>query len=203
MSLLLLLDLLGVAVFAVSGALAAGRRRMDIFGVVVLATVTAVGGGTLRDLLLGSSPVFWVRQPVYLLVAAGAGIFTFFAAHRRTIDGTLLNWADALGLSLFAVTGAQLSARVSDSPLIIILMGVVTATAGGVIRDVLANRVPLIFRSDLYATAALCGAGTWYLLVALAVPVEMALFGGGAITLALRLGAMRWHWSLPVFPDRQ
>ena len=199
MDLIRLFDLFGVAVFAISGALVAGRKRMDLFGVLVLAIVTGIGGGTLRDLVLGSTPVFWVVQPVYVLVAAGAALATVgtrrFIPSRR---GVLLV-ADASGLAFFCVMGAAKAVEAGAGPGIPILMGVMTGVVGGVIRDLLAGEVPLILRHDLYATVAVVGAGLFELLHGVGVSFQVAAWSGMIAALALRLAAIRWHWGLPLF----
>jgi len=194
------LDLCGVAVFAVTGALAAGRKRMDLFGVLVLATVTAVGGGTTRDVLLGVRPVFWVAQPEYLGVIAGAALATVVLQRRL---GFLLDrplaYFDAFGLALFAVLGAA-KADTLGAPLgASLVMGVLTGVFGGVIRDTISDKFPLIFRSDLYATCAALGAAVYLLAARLGVPPPWPTALGVAAALALRLAALRWRLKLPVF----
>jgi uncharacterized membrane protein YeiH len=155
---LYLLDLLGVAVFAVSGALAAGRKGLDMLGVIVIAVVTAVGGGTLRDLLLDRHPIFWIADPTYLVVISVSALLTLSYVRRRPPPGNSLLIADALGLALFTIMGAQIAEGAGLSPIIIVLMGTMTGVAGGVLRDVLSAEVPFILRRDLYATAAIAGA---------------------------------------------
>ncbi len=196
------LDLFGVCVFAVSGALAAGERRMDLFGVVVLALVTALGGGTVRDLVIDAAPVLWVRDPSYIVVAVVAALITFAVAHLRPVEHAVLALADAAGLAVFTVVGAETALRHVDSPLIAVMMGVMTGVAGGIIRDILANRVPMIFRREIYATAALCGAIAWVLLRGSAVPPDLGMVLAGLLTFALRVIAWRWELSLPAFPVR-
>ena len=194
-----LLDLFGVAVFAISGALVAGRKQMDLFGVIVLAIVTGIGGGTLRDLLLGSIPVFWIHDPVYIMVAAGAAVLTVVSAPHLSHRQNLLLVADAIGLAFFCVLGAAKALEAGTGPLIAMLMGVMTGVVGGVIRDLLAGEVPLILRRDLYATAAVAGAGLFAILTTLGISPNMAVWAGMLTALALRLAAIRWHWGLPLF----
>ncbi len=194
-----LIDLFGVAVFAISGALVAGRKQMDLFGVIVLAIVTGIGGGTLRDLLLGSTPVFWIHDPTYILVAAGAAILTVVSAPFLSHRQNLLLVADAIGLAFFCVLGAAKALEAGTGPLIAMLMGVMTGVVGGLIRDLLAGEVPLILRRDLYATAAVAGAGLFALLTTLGISLAVAVWAGMLTALALRLAAIRWHWGLPVF----
>lgn len=192
------LDLFGVTVFAVSGSLAAGRKRMDILGVVVLGVVTALGGGTLRDVLLDSGPVFWINNPLYLLVAAFFSLLTFFAARIITTHRQALLVFDAFGLAVFTGIGAAIALNTTDSASVAILMGVMTGTAGGVIRDVLSAEIPLILRREIYATAALCGAFVYIIIERLGVSGLICLMASVIVTLSIRLAAIRWGFSLPV-----
>ncbi|MCC5810806.1 MAG: trimeric intracellular cation channel family protein [Ectothiorhodospiraceae bacterium] len=193
------LDLFGTAVFAVSGALAAGRKNLDLFGVLVLAVVTAIGGGTLRDLTLGATPVFWVTDPVYLWLASAAGLVTIYLARHDFLQRRFLPIADALGLATFCVIGAERALSLGVNPSIAVLMGVMTGVFGGMIRDVLCGEVPLVLRRELYATAALLGA-TVTVVLALVLPgIALATWAGLLSALALRLAAIRWNLSLPVF----
>lgn len=196
---LYLVDLFGVAVFAVSGALVAGQRRMDLVGVLFLATVTGVGGGTLRDLLIGTPDVFWIDDPVYILVALAAGLLAVILSNRRRFPGRVLPIADAIGLSFFAVIGAEKAYDASVAPLIAIVMGVVTGVVGGILRDVIGQRVPLIFSSELYASAALLGASVYVALTAAGADRPIAVPMGLVSALALRLAAIHWRILLPVF----
>jgi uncharacterized membrane protein YeiH len=147
----------GDVVFAVSGALTAGRYRMDIVGFVLIGTITGIGGGTIRDLLLGR-PVWWTRSPEELLLCVAASVITFFFLPGSIARNKWLNWSDALGLASFAVVGCQIALSFGAPFIIAVFMGTVTATGGGVIRDVLTNTQPMILCGQLYATAALAGA---------------------------------------------
>lgn len=193
-----LLDLFGVAVFAVSGSLAAGRKRMDLFGVCVLGFATAVGGGTLRDLLLGVRPVFWITDPTYVYVVVVASIMTFIGARFREPPARLLLVADAMGLAMFCVIGADKALLVGVRPVIAVIMGIITGVAGGMIRDVLTGEIPLILRREIYATAALCGAVAFVLLPAVSSDPTFNTFAAATLALVLRLAAIRWGISLPV-----
>jgi uncharacterized membrane protein YeiH len=197
--LLYLLDLIGVAVFAVSGALAAGRLGLDLLGVVVLASVTAIGGGTLRDVLLNRHPVFWIADVRYLAVILAAALLTFIGGALVVPAGDALLVADALGLALFAITGAQVAEERKLSALIVVLMGTMTASAGGVLRDVLSGVVPLLLRKDIYASAAVAGI-VLYLLVQRTGVARGYAFGVGIAAVAgIRLAAIAYGWQLPVF----
>lgn len=197
---LYLLDLIGVAVFAVSGALAAGKKQMDLLGVAVIATVAAIGGGTLRDVLLDRNPVFWIEDPTYLLVILAAAALTLLYARFRRPPRISLLIADALGLALFSISGAELAEEQKLSPVIVVLMGTITGTAGGVLRDVLCNEVPLLLRkSDLYATAAIVGVTAYILLQAAGLDPTYAALAGMATVATLRIAAILWKLQLPVF----
>jgi uncharacterized membrane protein YeiH len=190
-------DALGVAVFAVSGALAAGRKQLDVLGVVVVAIVTAVGGGTLRDLVL-DRPVFWVDDPTPILVILAAAAATILVARRATGRRRGLLVADALGLAFFAVSGAQVARAWGASPGVVIVLGAVTGTAGGMLRDLLLAEIPIVLRrGDLYVTAAVAGIGAYLGLAALGVPDEGAAAAGMALVAAVRLASMRWGFRLP------
>lgn len=193
------LDLAGVAVFAVSGALAAGRKRMDVFGVLVLATVTGIGGGTLRDLVLGTRPVFWIAEPAYLAMCALAALATVATRSLwASLRGPLLV-ADALGLALFCVLGTQKALAVQVSGPVAVVMGVMTGVAGGMLRDVLSGEVPLVLRREIYATAALAGAAVYWLAARAGAPTPVPVLLGMTTALGLRLAALRFGLSLPIF----
>jgi uncharacterized membrane protein YeiH len=197
------IDLAGVAVFAVSGALAALRARMDLLGVVVIAAVTAVGGGTTRDVLLDRHPVFWIDDPGYLAVILLAAVATLAWTRFYRPPQNALAIADALGLAFFVIAGAQLTERLGHEWAIVILMGTITGVAGGAIRDVLSAQIPMILRrGELYATAAISGAGLYLLLLAAGVGERMAAVAGMLAIVGLRVGALLKGWRLPVLPVR-
>jgi uncharacterized membrane protein YeiH len=198
---LYLLDLFGVAVFAVSGALVAGRRGMDVFGVLVVSAVTAIGGGTIRDVLLDRHPVFWIGDPTYLaVIVLAAGAVIAYARLFPVPEGSLLI-ADAFGLAVFTAIGARAAEEAGVSAPIVVLMGVVTGAVGGVVRDLLCGRVPLILRTDLYASASLGGALTYVLLGAANLD-GLALSAAVAAVFAIRLAAIRYGLRLPAFPPK-
>ncbi len=185
--------------FAVSGALAALRARMDLLGVAVVAAVTAIGGGTTRDLLLDRHPVFWIDDPIYLAVILVTARVTIFWTRIAPPPMNSLAFADALGLAFFAITGAQLTLLAGHHWGIAILMGTVTGVAGGVIRDVLSAQVPMILRrGELYATAAIAGAGLFLLLLGVGVPDTVAALCGMGLVLLLRFSAILFGFRLPV-----
>jgi uncharacterized membrane protein YeiH len=202
--LLHILDLIGVAVFAISGALAAGRRRLDLIGVVVLAAVTAIGGGTIRDLLLDRRPIFWLVDPSYLIVIVGSAILTLLYTRWARVPWPTLDVADALGLALFSVAGAQIAEKAGLPSGACILLGAVTGAAGGVIRDMLTAQIPMVLqRGSLYATAAIAGTTLYVALVRIGVAQRPAVISGMAVVAALRLAAIRWELMLPSFELRE
>jgi uncharacterized membrane protein YeiH len=195
-----LLDLIGVSVFAISGALAAGRRGLDLIGVMVLAAVTAVGGGTIRDVLLDRHPIFWLANPAYLSIIVASALITVAYTRWRPAPRGALLVADALGLALFSIVGAQI-AQASGLPAVSgILLGTVTGTAGGVVRDVLMAEVPLILRrGNLYATAAIAGTTTYFLLVSAGMMAGPASLVGMVVCASLRFASIWWGLQLPVY----
>lgn len=195
--LLYLLDLIGVAVFAVSGVLVAAHSGMDLLGGLALAALTAIGGGTLRDVLLNRHPIFWVKDARYLLVILAAAMLTMLYLACLPPPGQSFLIADALGLALFAISGAQIAEAAGLSPLIVVLMGTMTGTAGGMLRDVMCARVPLIFQQDLYATAAIAGIVAYLVLQKLGAPRNVAVSVGVVVILLTRLLAVVGGLHLP------
>ena len=197
--LLYALDLFGVAVFAASGALAGIGAQLDLLGIVVLASITAVGGGTLRDVLLGRYPIFWIKDsgPIYTILAAVTA--TLVWVHFLPIPMDALLIADALGLGLFAISGAQVAEKAGCQPLVTILMGTLTGAGGGVVRDILSAKVPLILRQDIYASAAIAGIVVYLLLRAARMSTGGAFAAGLFTVIATRLAAIAFDLQLPVF----
>lgn len=195
------LDLLGVAVFAISGALAAGQKGLDWVGVTALAVVTSIGGGTIRDVLLNREAVFWIADPTYLWVILAAAVSTIGYARLFKVPTNALRIADALGLALFAILGARIAEAEGVATPIVVVMGVLTGVAGGIIRDVLTNEVPLVFRSseELYSVAALGGVLLYLGLQALELPRPLPALLGVALVAVLRFAAIVWKLRLPAF----
>jgi uncharacterized membrane protein YeiH len=199
---ILWLDYAGVAVFAASGALTASRKQMDIVGFCLIATVTGIGGGTLRDLLLDVGAVFWVWEPSYVLLCCGIAMVLFVTAPFFESRFRALLWADAVGLAVFCVTGAK-TALLTGAPVIVaVLMGVMTATFGGVLRDVLCAEVPLILRREIYATAAAAGAITYIGMTAAGTGPVAAQLAGFAVALGARSFGILSGFSLPTYRNR-
>jgi uncharacterized membrane protein YeiH len=194
-----ILELLGVAVFAISGALAAGRKSLDWLGVAIIAVVTALGGGTVRDVLLDRHPVFWIARPEFLIVCLAATALTLLYVHLRIPAFRALFIADALGLAFFTIGGAQIAQQSGLSGLLALLMGVITGVVGGVARDVLLAEIPLILRrGQLYASAAIVGAGLYLLLERGGAPRDTAALVGVATIALVRFLAILWRLQLPV-----
>ena len=195
------LDWLGVVAFATTGALVASRKQMDIIGFTLLGVVTGIGGGTLRDVLLGA-PVFWVTEPAYLIACVLVSGIVFFTAHIPQSRYRFLLWLDAIGLALFAVTGAEKAWHAGADGIVAVAMGVITATFGGIIRDLLGGESPVILSREIYASAALAGAVIFTSLLALGAPREFALGTGFAVGLLVRAAALHYGWSLPRYRQR-
>ena len=191
------LSAIGLFVFAISGALTALRNDMDVFGVAMIAFVTGVGGGTIRDVLLGSFPVWWIASPSAVFICLAGAVIATLA--QPLIDSRLkaLIWADAMGLAVFSVLGAQEALAANAPTVIAIFMGAVTATFGGVVRDVLLNEPPLILKQDIYATAALIGAGVYVGLLALGLGESAAAIIAALTTFAIRAAAIIFNIPSP------
>ena len=198
---LVLLDFLGVAVFAASGALIASRLQLDIVGFAFFALFTGVGGGTVRDVMLGVSP-FWVMDPVYLVICASAAILTFFTAPMMESRYKVMLWADAVGISAFSILGAAKTLSLGFSPLIAVVMGVVTATFGGIIRDVVAQEPSIMLRKELYITPTLLAAALYVLALEAGLGTTPSAMIGFSAGLALRGGAIWRGWQLPGYRSR-
>ncbi len=198
-----LLSYVGVMVFAATGVLSAGRKGMDLIGVAVIAVVTALGGGTLRDILLERHPVFWIGNTAFLWACFAATAVTLLYVRYYEPPSHTLQIADALGLALFTIGGARIAQDGGAAGLIMILMGVLTGAAGGVLRDVLSAEVPLMFRPGrLYATAALAGAILYEGLDRLGMQRESAGAAGMGLIALLRIGAIYRGWRLPTLRMR-
>ena len=195
-----LIGLCGVGVFAISGALAAGRKNFDLLGVAIIALVTAIGGGTLRDVLLNRHPIFWIADSTYLLVILASAAGTVLYVRFRHPPYRALLIADAFGLGFFTISGAQVAEAEGLPVIIVILMGAITGSAGGLLRDVLSAEVPLLLRKgELYATASIIGGAVYSLLKGTHCPHPLPPLIGAAVIIVLRLAAIRWRLALPVF----
>jgi len=195
------LDWFGVAVFAVTGALVASRKQMDIFGFALLATVTGIGGGSMRDLLLGV-PVFWVGQPLYVGVCVAVAAVVFFTAHIPESRYRLLMWLDAVGLSFFCVVGASKGLDTGAGPFIAVVMAVITASFGGIIRVVIGGESTLLLRKEIYVTAALAGAVVFVASRGLGIADTIGAIAGFATCFVIRGVGLRYRLALPSYKTR-
>lgn len=191
------LDLVGVFVFALSGGLTAARNRLDLVGFLFVAAVTGIGGGTLRDLLLDRGPVFWVDEPIYLWLTSAAALLAFILAPRLERGQAVLLWADAAGLAAFSVMGAGTALETGADPAVAVLMGTMTATFGGLIRDIVCSEPPLILRREIYATAAAAGAAVLVAGDASGLPPSLSVSAGLAVAFAARAVGLLFGLSLP------
>lgn len=196
-----LLDYAGVAVFAATGALAASRKQLDIIGFLFLASITGIGGGTFRDLIL-NVPVFWVVNRDYVLICAIVAVLVFFTAHRVESRYKLLLWLDAIGLAAFSVMGAAKGLAITGSPVVSIITGMLTATFGGILRDLLAGEPSVLLRPEIYVTAALAGAAIFTLGDVAGLPQIVSGLAGFAVAFAVRGGALRFGWAFASYKSR-
>lgn len=197
MNIIYILDLVGTAAFAASGAWVGVRKHMDLFGVLVLGVVTAVGGGTLRDLLLGDIPPFSLKDESYISIAIAVSLFVFINRVRFKMFEKPLLYFDAIGLGTFAVIGTTKALDFQLGWLSSVLMGVTTGTAGGIIRDVLANQVPLILRREIYASACIAGGFMLVIIEQTGVARSVAALIAAGTVIVVRLLAIRYDWGLP------
>ena len=203
MTILQLLDYSGVAVFAANGALAASRRQVDLIGFIFLAIVTGVGGGTLRDLILGQTPVFWVNEPAYLIVAAATAVVVYFTAHLVWSRYLWLLWLDALGLAAYCVIGAAKGLALGVPAPIAVVTGVMTATFGGILRDIVTGEPSVLMRREIYLTAALVGASAYVILTIFNAPAVPAALVSTLAAFFVRGGALYYGWQFPVYRARE
>lgn len=196
------LDWLGIVAFTITGALVASRNQMDVVGFVLLGTVTGIGGGTIRDILLDNHPILWVEQPRYLVVCILVSLIVFVTAHLVHSRMRLILWADAIGLALFSAVGAERAIASGAPALVAVIMGIITACFGGIIRDLLGQERSIIFSYEIYVTAAMAAAVTFVALHALGLSREVAVSASVLLGVILRGGALTWGWSLPRYRPR-
>lgn len=200
---IVMLDWIGILAFTVSGALVAARNQMDAVGFILLGTVTGIGGGTIRDLLLNVHPVLWIEHSEYLAVCMAVSLLVFFTADRIKPRIRLLLWADAIGLALFATVGSERATSACTPALVAIVMGVITACFGGIIRDLLGAARSIIFSYEIYVTAALAAAVVFVGLHHAGCPREIAVFASVVTGFGLRAGSLLYGWSLPHYKPRR
>ncbi|MFY0680816.1 MAG: trimeric intracellular cation channel family protein [Thalassovita sp.] len=197
------LDYASVLVFALTGALAASRAQLDLVGFVFIASLTALGGGTLRDVLLDRNPIFWIAQPSFVGIAAAAALLVFFTSHLLESRYRTLLWIDSFALAIAVPAGAGVAIGLDQPWPVVLIMGTVTGTFGGLMRDVVCNEVPLVLKKgELYVTAAFCGAATAVIAAHLTGDGAIIAGAGALGTWALRAGSMVFGWSLPTYKSR-
>lgn len=203
LSLQIFLDSASVLVFALTGALAASRAQLDLVGFLFIAALTALGGGTLRDVLLDRNPVFWMGQPGFLGIAVAAATVVFFTAHLFESRYRALLWLDSLALAVAVPAGAAVALDLEAHWSVVIVMGTATGTFGGLMRDVVCNEVPLVLKQgELYVTCAAAGASAVIIAALMGISGGWGLLIGGAVTWGLRAGSMHFGWQLPVYKSR-
>ncbi|MEN8789964.1 MAG: trimeric intracellular cation channel family protein [Flavobacteriaceae bacterium] len=190
-------DLLGTIAFAISGVLVAMDKKLDLFGVFIIAFVTAIGGGTLRDVLIGETPVSWMRESAYTFTIIGSVVFAVLLQHRLKYLRRSLFLFDTIGIGLYTMVGIEKGLDAGLMPFICIGLGVMTASFGGILRDMLCNEIPVIFRKEIYATACILGGASYFLLVKLPFKNEYAYIAAILITIVTRLLAVRYKLALP------
>jgi uncharacterized membrane protein YeiH len=198
---MIVLDFVGVGLFAATGALSASRKQLDIIGFVFLATVAGVGGGTIRDLILGVG-IFWVLEPVYIVVCGGTAAVIYFTAHLLESRYRWLLWLDAVALAAYCVFGAYKGLLVTGSPVVAVVVGTLTGTVGGILRDALANEPSILLRREIYVTAALLGALAFVLSDAIGLPQPFSACAGFVVAIVIRGSARALGLTLPTYRSR-
>lgn len=197
MKIIYILDLIGTFTFAMSGALTAAHKKLDIFGALVIAFVTAVGGGTIRDMLLGNYPVFWLNDIYYLVVITVAAVITILFLKKDITREKLFLALDAIGIGVFTIIGIQKALQFNLLPPFCILMGIVTAVVGGMFRDILCNKIPQILKTEIYASACLIGGIVYFILLKLGVNNGITILSTIILIIAIRLLSLKYNLSLP------
>ena len=198
-----IVDLLGTIAFAISGVLTATKKRMDLFGILIIAFVTSIGGGTLRDLLVGF-PVAWMRNSTYVYFILGCAIIAIIFRKKLNYVRTSLFLFDTIGIGLYTVVGVEKGLSADLSPIVCVALGTITATFGGVIRDILCNEIPVIFRKEIYATACILGGTSYFALLVLSpIPEGIIFVIAGSVTITIRLLAVHFEWTLPTIYSKK
>nr|WP_297787631.1 trimeric intracellular cation channel family protein [uncultured Allomuricauda sp.] len=197
------IDILGTIAFAISGVLVAMEKRLDLFGVFIIAFVTAIGGGTLRDLLIGNTPVGWMQDLTYVITIFISVVFAIIFVNKLKYLRRSLFLFDTIGIGLYTMVGVEKGLEAELLPVMCIFLGTMTACFGGVIRDILCNEIPVIFRKEIYATACILGALSYFLIIQFPVKDEYAYISGILVVIILRLLAVRFKISLPNIYKKQ
>ncbi|WP_445730966.1 trimeric intracellular cation channel family protein [Mariniflexile sp.] len=192
-----MIEILGTFAFAISGVLVALEKRMDVFGVLIIAFVTSVGGGTLRDILIGKTPVTWMENMIYVYTIIAATVFAIIFRKRLNYLRVSLFLFDTIGIGLYTVVGIEKGLYIGLHPIIYVALGTITACFGGVIRDILCNEIPIIFRKEVYATASILGGFTYFLLRKLPIDNNIVFVISGSVVIIVRLIAVKFKISLP------
>lgn len=190
-------DLLGTIAFAISGVLVAMEKKLDLFGVFIIAFVTAIGGGSLRDMLIGETPVSWMREPAYTITIIGSVVFAVLLQQRLKYLRRSLFLFDTIGIGLYTMVGIEKGLDAGLMPFICIGLGVMTASFGGILRDILCNEIPVIFRKEIYATACILGGALYFALLNTSIEEKYAYALGIVTVIGVRLLAVRFHITLP------
>ncbi len=191
------IDILGTIAFAISGVVVAMEKKLDLFGVFIIAFVTAVGGGTLRDILIGATPVVWLTRPVYLFTILGTVLLAIIFINQLKYLRTSLFLFDTIGIGLYTMVGIEKGLAADLSPMMCVALGTITASFGGVIRDILCNEIPVIFRKEIYATACIVGGSCYFLFNLAPIDPAYAYLAAIVVIIIIRLLAVRFHISLP------
>ncbi|MCK7591588.1 trimeric intracellular cation channel family protein [Subsaxibacter sp. CAU 1640] len=191
------IDILATTAFAISGASVAMNKKLDVFGVLIIAFVTSVGGGTVRDVLIGQTPVAWMTNMMYVYVIVGATIFTIIFQNKINYLRMSLFLFDTIGIGLYTVVGVEKGLMIGLHPIICVALGTMTACFGGVIRDILCNEIPVIFRKEIYATACIAGGVVYFALRQLPIDNNLIFVIAGAVVITIRLIAVKFKISLP------
>ena len=192
-----LFDIFGTIAFAISGVLIAMNKRMDPFGILIIAFVTAVGGGTLRDILIGETPVSWMKDMNYTYAVLGSAVFAVIFKSKINYLRTSLFLFDTIGIGLYTVVGVEKGINAELHPIICVALGTISACFGGVIRDILCNEIPVIFRKEIYATACILGGFSYFALRQLPIDENIIFMTAGAIVIAIRILAVKFKIALP------
>jgi uncharacterized membrane protein YeiH len=202
MNLLEFLDYAAIALFAATGALSASRKQLDLIGFVFFAAIAGIGGGTLRDIILGQLPVFWIKNDTYILICAAAGVVVYFTAHRFESRYRLLLWLDAVGMSAYCAVGAAKGLMLTGSPVVAVVTGTLTATFGGILRDIVAGEPSVLLRPEIYVSAALAGAVVYTLADRVGLPQDICFLLAMITAFIIRGGALKFGWTFPVYKAR-